>query len=82
MSMPNSISLGFVFLLFGVTMVIMMGDLCHCIVALLREERLLLRSGSASYAAALHGCGTSPVSLSYTIATVFQLYHSSYRIMR
>ena len=36
---------------------------------------LLLTSGPVRCEAVLHGSGTSPVCLFYTIATVFQLYH-------
>ena len=36
---------------------------------------LLLTISPARCEAALHGCGTSPICLFYTIATAFQLYH-------
>ena len=38
---------------------------------------LLLTSGPARCEAVLHSCGTSPVCLFYTIATVSQFYHGS-----
>ena len=65
----------------------MMGHLCHYIISLciLREQHklqncsngapLLLTSGPAKCEEVHHGCGTSPVCLSYAIATVFHSCH-------
>ena len=71
------------------SVMMMMGNLCHCMhtLCVLRERGtgcrtaamvapLLLTSGLARCEAALHSCGTSSVYLLHTIATLCQLRHS------